>query len=50
MLREELPRSELRVPLLGSLPLLGPLFRRQTRSSLKVETLVFITPHILPGE
>ncbi len=50
ILREELLRSELRVPLLGSLPLLGRLFRRQTSSSLKTETLVFITPHILPGE
>ncbi len=50
ILREEQLHSELRVPLLGSLPLLGPLFRRQTHSSLKTETLVFITPHILPGE
>ena len=43
--------SELRVPYLGSIPLLGALFRRQTTSQVKVELIIFITATIqTPGE
>lgn len=48
--REEDTLSERRVPMLGALPLLGRLFRHNSRSRLKTETMIFITPYILPGE
>lgn len=34
-------------PLLGDLPLLGPVFRSRQRSHTKDEVLFFITPHVL---
>ncbi len=40
--------DETRVPLLGSLPGLGALFRSRTRSLAKSELLVFLTPQVLP--
>ncbi|MFZ1034568.1 MAG: hypothetical protein WAN72_21455 [Candidatus Acidiferrales bacterium] len=37
------------VPLLGSLPVVGNLFRHTTVSSTAQELLFFLTPRILPG-
>lgn len=39
--------EETRVPLLGSLPGLGALFRSRAKTLSKSELLVFITPHLL---
>ena len=39
--------EEFRVPVLGSLPVLGALFRSRTKSLSKSELLVFITPQVL---
>ncbi|MEI7783035.1 MAG: type IV pilus secretin PilQ [Betaproteobacteria bacterium] len=39
--------DEARVPMLGSLPGLGALFRSRTRSLAKSELLVFLTPQVL---
>jgi type IV pilus assembly protein PilQ len=36
-----------KVPVLGDIPVLGALFRSQTRSSSKQEMLVFITPKVV---
>ena len=36
-----------KVPLLGDLPLLGPLFRRDRIESIQTEIVLLITPHIL---
>lgn len=36
-----------KVPLLGDIPLLGVLFRSNTRSAQKSELLIFVTPRIL---
>jgi type IV pilus assembly protein PilQ len=45
---ETLERNEeFRVPVLGSLPVLGALFRSRTKSLSKSELLVFITPKVL---
>jgi type IV pilus secretin PilQ/predicted competence protein len=42
--------QEKRVPLLGSLPLVGWLFRREETQTKRTEIIVLITPHILkPG-
>jgi general secretion pathway protein D len=39
--------GEVRVPLLGSLPLIGELFRQKSKTVTGVETLVFVTPKII---
>lgn len=39
--------GEVKVPLLGDLPLIGWLFRRTFSSQEKVELLVFITPRMI---
>jgi len=38
-----------KVPLLGSIPLLGYLFRYDEREVIDTEIVIFITPHILGG-
>lgn len=42
--------DETRVPLLGSLPAVGALFRNRARTVSKSELLVFLTPRLLPDE
>jgi type IV pilus assembly protein PilQ len=42
--------DETRVPLLGSLPGVGVLFRNRARTISKSELLVFLTPRLLPDE
>ena len=39
-----------KVPLLGDLPGIGRLFRKNVKRDTKAETLIFITPKILSGE
>ncbi len=36
-----------KIPLLGDLPLLGPLFRSRTHNATRTELVVFVTPHII---
>ncbi|OGX40119.1 MAG: hypothetical protein A3C53_02780 [Omnitrophica WOR_2 bacterium RIFCSPHIGHO2_02_FULL_68_15] len=38
------------VPLLGSLPLIGALFRFKDNERIKTELIVFLTPHVITGE
>ncbi len=40
--------TESRVPILGSIPLLGPLFRSTRKEQMKREVIIVITPFILP--
>lgn len=40
---------ETRVPLLGDLPVLGALFRSQSKVRDKTELLIFLTPRIVAG-
>lgn len=39
-----------KIPLLGDIPILGLLFSRTDKRVDEVETVVFITPHILPAD
>ncbi len=39
--------SENKVPILGDLPLIGPLFRATQRSSTKTELLILLTPRVV---
>ncbi len=36
-----------KIPLLGDLPLLGPLFRSRKKTTVRTELVVFVTPHIV---
>ncbi|MCP4451662.1 MAG: hypothetical protein GY809_09390, partial [Planctomycetes bacterium] len=42
--------TQARVPILGSLPLVGGLFRSQTTETAKREVIIVLTPYILPEE
>ena len=50
MIRNRKSVSKTQVPLLGSIPLLGRLFRYDTVSSVNAETIVFLTPKIVLGD
>ena len=39
--------GELKVPVLGSIPLVGRAFKRTSREKDKMELLVFLTPHVV---
>lgn len=46
MIRESKQTTQLKVPFLGSIPLVGLLFRRDTISTEKVELLIFLTARV----
>ncbi|MEI6148767.1 MAG: secretin and TonB N-terminal domain-containing protein [bacterium] len=46
MIRESKQNTQLKVPFLGSIPLLGVLFRRDTVSTEKIELLIFLTAKV----
>jgi general secretion pathway protein D len=47
LIQDTVSRTETRVPLLGSLPLVGWLFRDRHSVHEKSELLVFLTPHVV---
>lgn len=49
MIRDDKIQATSSIPLLGSLPLFGPLFRSQKTTNEKVNLLIFMTPHIISG-
>jgi len=50
MIKTEKRMTTLGVPILGSIPLLGRLFRSEDTRNIKTETIVFLTPRIITGE
>ena len=46
MIRDKTQKTQLKVPFLGSIPLIGVLFRRDTVNTEKVELLIFLTATI----
>ena len=46
MLRDKKTTGQIKVPFLGSIPLLGMLFRRDTVNTEKIELLIFLTATI----
>jgi type IV pilus assembly protein PilQ len=42
--------DESRVPLLGKIPILGWLFKSQTKRDNQTELLIFLTPTLVPEE
>jgi MSHA biogenesis protein MshL len=50
LMQERVTRDQGKVPLLGDLPVVGGLFRRNTRSSRKTDLVILLTPTIMtPG-
>jgi general secretion pathway protein D len=47
LISEEDTVSEIKVPLLGDIPVLGYLFKNKTRRKIKRNLFIFVTPHIL---
>ncbi len=47
MIRDNKITNVSSVPILGSLPILGPLFRSESSRSEKVNLLIFLTPHVI---
>jgi general secretion pathway protein D len=47
MMQETVNNSESKVPILGSIPLLGNLFKFSSVSRKKTNLLIFLTPHII---
>lgn len=47
LMRNDLSDSENKIPVLGDIPVLGNLFKRKTKSNVKTELLIFLTPHIV---
>ncbi len=39
--------SESKIPILGDIPLIGNLFKRQIKNYTKTELIIFLTPHIV---
>ena len=50
LIEDSLRESEQKVPILGSIPVLGALFRAQRTQAIKTNLLVFIRPKILRDE
>ena len=47
LIRDDISISERKIPILGDIPLLGWLFRFQTKGFVKTNLLIFLTPHIV---
>ncbi len=50
MIENEKLESEARVPILGRIPLIGMLFRKEVSENKNRELIVFLTPRIVTGE
>jgi general secretion pathway protein D len=47
LISDEFSKAERKIPLLGSIPLVGWLFKFQSKGTTKTNLLIFLTPHIL---
>lgn len=47
LLRDELKTTTTQIPLLGSLPVVGPLFRHKKEEAVRSEVLLLLTPRIV---
>ena len=50
LIQDQADETQNKVPLLGDLPLLGRLFRYDTRDHIKTQTMVFLRPTIIRDE
>ena len=47
LMKDDIRKTEYKVPLLGDIPLLGALFKYTSQSKVKINLVIFITPHII---
>lgn len=47
LIRDNITKSERKIPILGDIPFIGAMFRFETQSSEKINLLIFLTPHII---
>lgn len=47
LLQDAKSKNETKIPLLGDIPVLGNLFKRQQTSTAKTELIIFLTPYIV---
>lgn len=51
LIQDNTQRTESKIPLLGDLPLVGPIFRNNTLNGTSNELIITVTPHVVtPGE
>ena len=50
LMRQDVSDNYTKVPLMGDVPLLGPLFRSKSLSKTKRDLLIFLTPTIVRGD
>lgn len=49
LIKDDTTVAEQKVPVLGSIPLLGYLFKHTSRSKEKTEIVIYIVPHLIQG-
>ncbi len=49
LIKDDTTVTEQKVPVLGSIPLLGYLFKHTSRSKEKTEIVIYIVPHLIQG-
>ncbi len=47
IIRENVQDYETKVPIIGDVPILGRLFKKESESTVKTETIMLLTPHII---
>jgi general secretion pathway protein D len=50
IIRSTVSSTVKRVPLVGSIPILGELFKSTSKENVKTELLVFLSPHVVRDE
>lgn len=50
LIKEEEVNDIEQLPVFGRIPLIGRAFRNETRSKVKTEIVIFLTPHIITGD
>jgi len=47
LIQDRFERIERKIPFLGDIPLIGPLFRNKSEATSKTELLIVLTPHVV---
>ena len=50
LIRDDITTSEQKVPILGDIPILGLLFRKEVEQRTRTNLLIFITPHLITDD
>ncbi len=50
LIKDQVINNQTRIPLLGSIPILGRAFKNENHNMQKTEIIIFLTPHIINGD